>query len=1088
MSARFMALSRGDRLRLIGFVAVVAVLSVFRLNASDRMHASDVLIPGTKSAEARELTAKAFGGDENQLMVVLTGAPAALDRQGPRIVESIARIPGYRVLDPWGAGGRALRPKPGVVQILVGMDRSFDQVSRHDSKALRALLEREVKPPLAVHLTGFAEINRALTAESIAAVEKGELLAAPILVILMLWIFGTPIAAAMPLFLGGSAAFAGAGLLDLINRHVVPLEATSITLGTVAALALGVDYSLLLVARFRSELAAGASVQEASDIALVRAGRTVKFAAAALAAAMLTAMAVAPASVLKSATVGILTAVVLSVIGAMVALPPLLRMAGHDINRFRVFAPGAESERWGRLAKRAVRRPLIAAIAVLAVIAALAIPALSLQTGPPDPRVLPESSLARADFETAVRDLGGGQALPFIVTVAARKGTLADDRLGKLAAFERELRRDPQTAQVLGPATIARRAAELATVPRRLRTAQKAARAGGRGARRLEDGLAQAARGAGQLVDGLAQAQSGSVQLHDGHAEIEHGSAKLDAGAGTARDGGAQLRTGLSEALTGLRTFADGSRRASDGAGEITDGLKTAERKIRAREPGVAELVDDLDTAVGTLRHERERSDRAGGQAAGALQTLDQLPTDAKADPSYRAAYDQIASAVQTLTGQSDGGLSAALSRGADDASRAAQAARDLRSDVEALGSRLDQQAAASIALGGRIKRMTADDGTLSARAEHALADARGLDSGLATVAAQTGDLLNGVQALSTGSGGLTTTLGSDAGHAAPLTHQLDRAHSSAQRMRRQASDLARSLGRTRELGRTLKSGYATIAAIKDAPRAQRAAAAWAINFERGGSTVRFLVSSRTPLPTRADDPFRAHLEEKVAKLAKRIDATAIVGGPPTQLGDFDKSSRNAMPWLVLMLVAVAYVALVPMMRSLVLPLIAVMLNVLTLLAAFGVLALAFGENPLLGGPGFVDDIMLMVVFTVTFGLSLDYAIFILDRMREGFDRTGTVDGAIAYGIDGTAGILTGAAAIMAGVFLAFAVVSPIVTLRQVGVGLAVAVIFDATLLRLVLLPAAVRLAGERAWRAPRWIEPRSRRLRPAEQPDPAQA
>ena len=76
----------------------------------------------------------------------------------------------------------------------------------------------------------------------------------------------------------------------------------------------------------------------------------------------------------------------------------------------------------------------------------------------------------------------------------------------------------------------------------------------------------------------------------------------------------------------------------------------------------------------------------------------------------------------------------------------------------------------------------------------------------------------------------------------------------------------------------------------------------------------------------------------------------------------------------------------------------------------------------------------------------------------------------------------------MAGVFLAFAVVSPIVSLREVGVGLAVAVILDATLLRLVLLPAAVRLAGERAWREPRWIRPLSRRLKPAEEPESAQA
>jgi putative drug exporter of the RND superfamily len=1086
--ARFRALDRSDRVRLIAFGVAVAVLSPFRLGATDRMHASDVVIPGTKSAEARDVSDRSFGV-ENQLMVLLRGSPGALDRQGPRIVASIERLPGHRVLDPWRAGGRELRPKPGAAELLIAVEKPFDSVARHDSERLRVLLDREVKPPLRASLTGFAEINRAITEESIHSVTIGELAAAPILVILLLWIFGTPIAAAMPLFLGGSAAFAGAGLLDLINRFVLPLESTSITLGTVAALALGVDYSLLLVARFRSELAAGASVREASDIALARAGRTVKFAAGTLAAAMLTALVVAPASVLKSATVGILSAVLLSVIGATVALPPLLRLAGRDINRFQVFPPAAESRRWGGLAAVALRRPVVATAAVLAVIALLAIPVLSLQTGPPDPRILPDSSSARADFETVVDELGGGQAMPFIVTVVARRGTLADERLKQLAAFERELRRDPQTAQVLGPATIAKRAAELATVPRRLRRAQAAARRGERGAARLEDGLARAAGGGDQLVAGLGDAVNGSQQLHDGHARVARGAAQLDAGAGAAHSGGERVSDGLARALAGVRTFADGSRRASDGAGRIAGGIALAQRRAQASAPAVSQLVGSLDGAAGALRHERDRAGAAAAQAAAALQAVEQMQPSAKADPSYQSAHAALASAAATL-----GGLPGALEQGAAETARAADAARGLRDDVETLGTRLAGLAGPSSALEERVSGLTAGDDALQQRAQDALADANGLEQGLARSADRTGALTAGAQALGAGSGRLVSSLGADASRAAPLAGGLDGAHGGAVRLRRQAADLASGLGETRRFGRSFRSGYATIAGIKSTSRSQQAAAAWAINHDRGSSAVRFLVSSRNAVPTRAGDPYRPHLEGMVQKLAKRIGATAVVGGPSTQLADFDRSARGSLPLLVLMLTVVAYIALVPMMRSLILPLIAVVLNVLTLLAAFGVLALAFGPNPLLGGPGFVDAIMVIVIFTVTFGLSLDYAIFILDRMREGFDRTRSVDGAISYGIEGTAGILTGAAAIMAGVFLAFALASPIVSLRQVGVGLAVAVILDATLLRLVLLPAVVLLAGERAWHVPQWIEALSERLSRAprepgaEQPEAGQA
>ena len=186
---RFRALDRSDRVRLIAFVAVVGVLSMFRLGAVDRMHASDVVIPGTKSAQARDVSDRTFGV-ENQLMVLLQGSPEALDRQGPRIAASIARLPGYSVLDPWRAGRRELRARPTAAQILIAVKKPFDSVARHDAARLRALLDQEVRPPLRFSLTGFAEINRAITEKSIQSVEIGELAAAPILVLLLLWIFG----------------------------------------------------------------------------------------------------------------------------------------------------------------------------------------------------------------------------------------------------------------------------------------------------------------------------------------------------------------------------------------------------------------------------------------------------------------------------------------------------------------------------------------------------------------------------------------------------------------------------------------------------------------------------------------------------------------------------------------------------------------------------------------------------------------------------------------------------------------------------------------------------------------------------------
>jgi RND superfamily putative drug exporter len=154
-------------------------------------------------------------------------------------------------------------------------------------------------------------------------------------------------------------------------------------------------------------------------------------------------------------------------------------------------------------------------------------------------------------------------------------------------------------------------------------------------------------------------------------------------------------------------------------------------------------------------------------------------------------------------------------------------------------------------------------------------------------------------------------------------------------------------------------------------------------------------------------------------------------------------------------------------LRSLWLPLVAVALNLLTVAAALGVLVLLFQGDPLLGGPGWLDAIMALSIFAVVFGLSIDYEVFLLMRMREGWERTGTTAGAIEYGVSRTAAVVTGGALIMTGVFVAFAL-AEIVSLRQLGIGLTVAVLLDATLIRLVLLPAAIKLLGDRVWTLPR--------------------
>jgi putative drug exporter of the RND superfamily len=169
----------------------------------------------------------------------------------------------------------------------------------------------------------------------------------------------------------------------------------------------------------------------------------------------------------------------------------------------------------------------------------------------------------------------------------------------------------------------------------------------------------------------------------------------------------------------------------------------------------------------------------------------------------------------------------------------------------------------------------------------------------------------------------------------------------------------------------------------------------------------------------------------------------------------------------------ISFLILIPVLRSLTVPLLAALINLLTVSATFGVLALLFNGS-FLGGPGFVDASVLVGAMMVIFGLSIDYEVFVFARIREEYVRTGSTDAAVKNGLDRTAHVVTGAAIIMISVFLAFSV-SEFMSIRNFGVAQAVAVFIDAFLVRLIVVPAMMNRLGKWCWWMPRWPSGRSR-------------
>jgi len=200
----------------------------------------------------------------------------------------------------------------------------------------------------------------------------------------------------------------------------------------------------------------------------------------------------------------------------------------------------------------------------------------------------------------------------------------------------------------------------------------------------------------------------------------------------------------------------------------------------------------------------------------------------------------------------------------------------------------------------------------------------------------------------------------------------------------------------------------------------------------------------------------------------------AVTGATAANV-DFNKTMKSRAPIVFAFVLGFAFLLLLLTFRSIVIPIKAIILNLLSVGAAYGVLVWIFQYGHLQGLLGFhssgaVVTWLPLFLFTVLFGLSMDYHVFILSRVKELVDQGVPTDQAVERGIRSTASTVTSAAAVMIAVFAIFATLSAL-DIKQLGVGLAVAVLLDATLIRGVLLPAAMKLLGEWNWYLPRWLE-----------------
>ena len=240
---------------------------------------------------------------------------------------------------------------------------------------------------------------------------------------------------------------------------------------------------------------------------------------------------------------------------------------------------------------------------------------------------------------------------------------------------------------------------------------------------------------------------------------------------------------------------------------------------------------------------------------------------------------------------------------------------------------------------------------------------------------------------------------------------------------------------------------------------------------------VTAVVYELTPT-TAPDDPATTDLVERLrADLEQATNGTqlqASVGGPTATLIDLTDVVTRYLPWVIGAVVLGAFVLLVIVFRSILVPLKAAIMNLVSIAAAYGVVVAVFQWGWAKGAVGLTSTIPIvsfvpLVMFVILFGLSMDYEVFLMSRIREEWDHTGDAHDSIVLGVANTARVITTAALIMIVVFGSF-VTNASPTVKLIGFGMAVAVLIDSTLLRMVMVPAVMALLGKAAWWFPSWL------------------
>lgn len=396
--------------------------------------------PSSPSSRAAVVIDEKFGGETNLVLLVSADDGSvdspAVRRSGQRLVAGLKEEKALaNVVSYWDTGSPDLRSEDGREAMVLAHVTGDETRQQENAQQVIDVYTGAQDGGLTVRAGGGAAVGSDLSSQVVDDLILAEAVAIPLTLVLLLFVFGSVVAALLPLVVAVIAILGSFAQLSLLGS-VTDVANTATNLTTALGLGLGIDYALLMVSRFREQLSAGAGVDDAVRSTVSTAGRTVAFSAATVAAA-LGSLLVFPQYFLRSFGFAGVGVVAVAAVSTLFVMPALFVVLGHRVNSGRLpwVKRGRVDERtplWGRLARTVMRRPAITALPVLAVLLLAASPLLGIAFGTPDERVLPEGAESR-QVATALReDFDGSEesALHVVIDQPVSEAPLASYAAG----------------------------------------------------------------------------------------------------------------------------------------------------------------------------------------------------------------------------------------------------------------------------------------------------------------------------------------------------------------------------------------------------------------------------------------------------------------------------------------------------------------------------------------------------------------------------------------------------------------------------------------------------------------------------------